>query len=237
MKTIQIFVVFHKLIFDTCYENIPQEDLDKYFTFIAVNKDIEKIYTPNKYKIINEWELPIYDNNFQEKGYNENSAMYHVYINDLHVPYDYIGFFQYDMKFNNDIIKFLHTNIDATPNVYFPFLLYDYNFCCRTCDDDSIMEGAVQEFKLFHDVEFDKTIKFPLYNTYVIPKSLYEKTMKWVVQLYDKLYPLLQNSKHQNKGHIGTVYERVMAFSLAQEKLPHILLNIQHNHDLKNLAY
>ena len=93
---IQIFIVFHKYIFDECYKNIPQDILDKYFTFIAVNKNIQKIYS-KKYKVINEWELPIYDSTFQERGYNENSAIYHVYANNLHKPYKSIGFFQYDM--------------------------------------------------------------------------------------------------------------------------------------------
>jgi hypothetical protein len=103
MDNIHIFVVFHKYIFDECYKHIPQEILYKYFTFIAVNPKIEKCYTKNKYKIINEWDLPIYDSTFQERGYNENSAIYHIYINNLHKKYNYIGFFQYDMEFNDKI--------------------------------------------------------------------------------------------------------------------------------------
>ena len=89
----QIFVVFHKFIFDECYLNIPQNILDTYFTFIAVNETIPKSYQQNKYKVINEWDLPIYDKTFQEKGYNENSAIYHVFINNLHKNYNMIGFF------------------------------------------------------------------------------------------------------------------------------------------------
>ena len=68
MDDIQIFIVFHKNIFDDCYKNIPEDILLKYFTFYAVNENIEKYYTQNKYKIINEWELPIYNNSFQEIG-------------------------------------------------------------------------------------------------------------------------------------------------------------------------
>jgi hypothetical protein len=89
-----------------------------YFTFYAVNKDIEKSYTPNKYKIVHEWELSIYNKTFQERGYNENSAIYHVYANNLHKNYKYVGFFQYDMKFNNNIIEFLQKNISQTPILF-----------------------------------------------------------------------------------------------------------------------
>lgn len=67
MVDFQIFIVFHKHIFDECYTHIPDDILYTYFTFIAVNPSIKKYYTPNKYKVINEWELPIYDKSFQER--------------------------------------------------------------------------------------------------------------------------------------------------------------------------
>ena len=49
----QIYIVFHKYIFDECYENIPEDILREYFTFIAVNEKIPKNYNANKYKVIN----------------------------------------------------------------------------------------------------------------------------------------------------------------------------------------
>ena len=54
----------NKYIFDSCYEKIPIDILNKYFTFIAVNENIVKSYTLNKYNVINEWELPRYDKTF-----------------------------------------------------------------------------------------------------------------------------------------------------------------------------
>jgi hypothetical protein len=41
-----------KRYYDECYENIPQEILDKYFTFYAVNEKIPKEYTKDKYKVV-----------------------------------------------------------------------------------------------------------------------------------------------------------------------------------------
>ena len=133
MHDIQIFIVFHKNIFDECYKNIPDYILNKYFTFLAVNKNIPKNYTKNKYKIMNEWELPIYDNTFQERGYNENSAIYHIYINNLHKDYKYIGFFQYDMLFNDNIIDFLQKNITQIPTCFY-FSIQDFDFCCNNLE-------------------------------------------------------------------------------------------------------
>jgi hypothetical protein len=48
-------------------KNIPHDILTKYFTFIAVNENIPKIYTPNKYKIINEWEYPFMTKHFKKE--------------------------------------------------------------------------------------------------------------------------------------------------------------------------
>jgi hypothetical protein len=148
---IQLYVVFHKNIFDECYENIPSDILYKYFTFIAVNEKIPKKYTPNKYKIINEWELPIYDKTFQERGYNENSAIYHVYANKLHSTYDYIGFFQYDMKFNHNIIDFIKNNIQD-PSVYFTYRVHDFDFCTY----DTWNEINTAEYVIKNYIEFLK---------------------------------------------------------------------------------
>lgn len=40
-EKLQFYVVFHEKIFDECYKDIPQDILDKYFTFIAVNENIK----------------------------------------------------------------------------------------------------------------------------------------------------------------------------------------------------
>ena len=238
MEKIQIFVVFHKYIFDGCYSAIPDDVLYKYFTFIAVNKNIEKKYTPNRYKVINEWELPIYDNKFQERGYNENSAIYHIYANELHKEYDYIGFFQYDMIFKENIINLIQTHVTSTP-INFYFNSYDFNFCSYdTWNEPDTLEYIIKDYEKFFNTSFNKSYKFPLYNSYIIPTNLYKKIMKWVIQLYDKLYPWCINPPNMGHfGHIGGIYERIMAYAIGSENLQNINLNIAHDINLKNISY
>ena len=45
MSHLQLFIVFHSVLYDDYYKDIKQEDLDKYFTFVAVNKNIDKKFT------------------------------------------------------------------------------------------------------------------------------------------------------------------------------------------------
>ena len=247
---IQIFIIFHKNIFDDCYKNISTDVLDKYFTFVAVNKNIPKQYTKNKYKIINEWELPIYNNTFQERGYNENSAIYHIYINNLHKEYNYIGFFQYDMIFKDNIIDYLYKNIEDIKNtecneitenntIYFPLELYDFNFCSyQTWNEPKTLDYVINDYEKFYNVKFSKNEKYPLFNTYIIPINIYEKIMKWIIQLYDKIYPwCMQYPNKTHFGHIGGIYERIMGYALGQEKMIYKNINIEHNHFYKNLSY
>jgi len=248
MGDFQIFVVFHKYIFDECYKNIPDDVLYKNFTFFAVNKNIEKgvlidktvdkEYAQNKYKIINEWDLPIYDETFQKRGYNENSAIYHVYMNNLHKDYKYIGFCQYDMTFNDNIINFLQQNITGKPTC-FSCNPYDFNFCAyRTWNELYTLNYIIKDYEKFNDKPFTMTCKYPLCNTYIIPSETYDKIMKWVTQLYPKIFPwCIQPPNITTFGHIGGIYERIMAFAVGEENMHYIEINISHDHKYKQLSY
>jgi hypothetical protein len=234
---IQIFVVFHKHIFDECYDNIPDDILYKYFTFLSVNEKIPKHYTKNKYKIINEWELPIYDSKFQTRGYNENSSIYHVFMNNLHKPYQYIGFFQYDMVFKDNIVQFLQFKLNIPTCFYYE--LYNFKFCSyQTWNEPPTLDYIIKDYEKFYNKSFTKTCHYPLFNSFIIPIETFEKVMNWVIQLYDKLYPWCINPPYATHfGHIGGIYERVMAYAIGEESLRSIKLNISHDHYYKKLSY
>lgn len=238
---IQIFIVFHKYIFDECYESIPQDFLDKYFTFIAVNENIPKYYTQNKYKIINEWELNIYDKLFQERGYNENSAIYHVFINNLHKNNKYIGFFQYDMKFErsfvNELINIVNNN--ENNNTCYCIMPRNYNFCTYdTWKEPKTADFIINDYECFHKKLFNKNKEGPLLNAFIIYAKNYDNIMSWVTQLYNKLYPwCVQEPNWTYKGHIGNIYERVMAYAISQVSDKIELINVTHDGRFKPKCY
>lgn len=236
MTEFQIFIVFHKHIFDECYQSIPGDMLYKYFTFIAVNPSIKKYYTLDKYKIVNEWELPIYDKSFQERGYNENSAIYHVRANQLHKPYKYIGFFQYDMKFRDNIVSFLQKNITPVPTLY-SFNRYNFNFCSyETWNEPKTREYIIRDYEQFYQKPFTKERQYPLFNSYIIPVETYEKVMVWVSQLYSKLYPwTMEPPNATHFGHIGGIYERIMGYAIGEEDLEYVEVRVDHDNNFKML--
>jgi hypothetical protein len=240
-KKLQIFVVFHNKLFDGCYEQIPADILKEYFTFIAVNERYKKEYTPNKYKIINEWELPIYNPYMQQQGYNENSAIYHIYANNLHKEYDQIGFLQYDMILNGDII----TKILQSPIEHHLLFRDSFEDCTKVYKNDKdyeTIEFIVKDYEKFFNTMFEKKESACCnYNSYIIPIRIFEKIMPWIIQLYDKMYPRFCGPPYSVRchrfGHIGEIFERAMAMSIYQEDLPNELLSVQHRQELKMYCY
>jgi hypothetical protein len=229
----QLFVVFHKKIYDECYKDIPQEILDKYFTFYAVNENIPKEYTKDKYKVVNEWELPYYNDQFQKKGYNENSAIYHVIKNKLHEPYKYVGFFQYDMVFTINSINTILNGIGETPTCFY-LTACNYGYCAEeTWNEPYVMEYLTSHYEHCYNKKFSRSYKniYPLYNSYVIPVETYEKVMGWVSMFYNRVGAIVVQTHF---GHIGGLYERIMAFAIGEENLNMIKLDINHDHGYKN---
>jgi len=229
----QLFVVFHKKIFDECYDNIPQDILDKYFTFVAVNPDIPKTYTKDKYKIVNEWELPEYNAQFQQKGYNENSVIFHVMRNELYKEYKYVGFFQYDMIFTMSVLDTIISEMNEIPTCFY-LDARNYGYCAKeTWNEPPVMAYLTSYYEEFHNKKFSYSYNdvYPLLNSYVISVDTYEKVMKWVYTLYSKIGSIVEQ-KHF--GHIGGLYERIMAFAIGEENLRMIKLDIAHDHMYKN---
>ena len=228
--TVQIFIVFHSKIFDECYKDIPADVLYTNFTFLAVNETIAKSYTPGKYKIVNEWELPIYDKTMQEKGYRENSALYHVYVNKLHTPYTHVGFFQYDMVFSSNLIPYVESTIREESLSYFPLEVVDFTGITANIDS-GLSATIITEYELFFNLEFRKDKQYPLCNSYILPIHNYEHVMSWVSQLYDRLYPLCGPSC------VAGAYERVMSYAISQETLVTKSIDVHHEWPhFKNLA-
>jgi hypothetical protein len=198
-----------------------------------VNPNIPKVFTANKYRIVNEWDLPIYDKTLQEKGYNENSAIYHVYINNLHKPYSHVGFFQYDMVFNKNILDDVSSAIMQTPDpVYFALMLETFHFCSNVYwFNPNMIPNVIKDYESFFSEKFNYNTLYPLLNTYILPVKTYEKVMSWVSPLIYKIHEeTMKNYNMQTvRCSMSIFYERIIAFAIGQEKISSILIrDVEH---------
>ena len=119
------------------------------------------------------------------------------------------------MHFEDNIIDFLQQNITEIPQ-YFTIAPYDFDYCSfQTWGELETLNYIIDDYEKFFNKSFNKQIKYPLLNNYVIPIETYEKIMKWVIQLYDKIYPWsVEPPNMSHFGRIGGIYERVMAYAV-----------------------
>jgi len=174
---VKYFVIFHKKIHEECYSELSKEQLQN-FCFVAVNPKIEKEYPKDpKYNILKERELPLYYPHLQEENFRENSFLVHCFVNKIYEDYDFVGFFQYDMYFKKDSLDLDFSKTNCLSCHYFTEYIFNPTIplgSIQRCIDIIICNYPEVKSKLSH------TSKFPLGNTYILPKDLYMKVANFL---------------------------------------------------------
>jgi len=185
-----LFIVYHKVLYDKFYETITKEN-QKYIIFYGVKDKVE--HTPLQLPIIYEYELPVYNSELQEKRFNEASAFYHIYTNQLYNHTQYIGFFQYDMCIDNVSLNQVKDTIQTRPNkstIFSSFYAIDESKH-DLCGSLRLLTEPMDRFGSLLDnynTCFSKRytladiIQAPwiMCNTFIIPCRMYEKYMSWI---------------------------------------------------------
>jgi len=144
------------------------------------------------------------------------------------------------MKFRDNIVCFLQRYImpEQTPlPTLFSFARYNFRFCSyETWNEPKTLDYIIQDYEHFYGKPFTKDKQYPLFNSYIISTETYEKIMAWVTQLYKKLYPWsMEPPNASHFGHIGGIYERIMAYAIGEENLQYIHVNVEHDNNFKML--
>ncbi len=129
MKRWKIFVTFFKKLYDIHY-TVDCSFNSKNFTFVKVNEKYVMDLSDNEldYDIFVEHDFTIYEPNLQKKGYHESSVLYHVYKNNVHNDFDYIGFIEYDHVLRNNFTEDIQRMIDsANPDLLFVFNKFTFH--------------------------------------------------------------------------------------------------------------
>lgn len=110
----KIYVTFFKNLYDDHYLVDRTWNPDN-FSFVKVNDRYPMELGENRlpYNILNEHDFPVFRPDLQEKGYCENSVIWHLYKNDVHKAYDYIGFIEYDHVLAENFTQTMQKRLDA----------------------------------------------------------------------------------------------------------------------------
>jgi hypothetical protein len=179
--SLEIFVIFHKKYFPDMYEELDDEE-KACLTFVAVNENIEKEgELPEKY--VKEWELPLYDPDWQKNNWMNGGVNHHIVLNKVSKA-DYIGFVQYDMKFPKGSIhklkKMLNPNIGVslkTMNLHDLLATSTYGFY-----EIDLFNYALTQLPPL------KSNRFPLYHNCFMLREKYEEIMPKILIIDKQLY-------------------------------------------------
>jgi hypothetical protein len=188
-------------------------------------------------RTVYENELPIYNSSFQKNHYQEGSAMYHVYANNLANGSDYVGFFHYDMKFGKDSINIAKNIAMRSPNTNYIFYIdfFAHAFIggqtAIIADYPKLVGGLTSYNKYFgtsYSAEVLVTTQMIIADTFIVPTRLYEKLMAWMMAYFiddiaDSFYDQAQDLEFNASHIIEALTGMFLALEVVQGAVYHRL--------------
>ena len=236
----QIYIIFHKNIYETCYKDLSSNYIDK-LKFFAVNSKIQKI-VPEKFmnQIIIERNLHNYNPLLQMCNFCEDSVFLHVLKNKELMEKEYIGFFQYDMILQNSLFETIEIALKENKNPTLFFFYKENSY--RHLDQCICLKGWEVIVNIYNSIfETNHTIQFviqnhiPLYHTYVLPKHIFIKMMCFFEKVYPVLIELLGNETRHLPYHFERCHGIFLLFQKVEKHLAWIQLpGITHSDTLKD---
>jgi hypothetical protein len=213
----QLAVIGHEKFYKETIEDIPIEDVKKYFKFVCVNEKLPK-YIPDEYPkecVVNEWEIEHYEPFYQENKFYQNSFFFNLMnmIDTLNLKQ--VGFFQYDMVFTNDIVQEIKTKCEDE-KAAIGFYPYPIEHLFEILQP-GVWQFVIQKYSNFFQISVDteKLDKMPLalFHTFVIPVENYKRVMCFVKDVLKNIVTFLGNDTR----HMAGTLERVIALALNLE--------------------
>ena len=184
-SSLEIFVIFHRKIYPEMYKDLDTDELEC-LRFVAVNENTqtrENDETPNGTPLIKEWELPMYNPQWQEQNWMNGGVNHHLILNKIPKA-EYIGFVQYDMKFPKGSIRKLKNIL--RPNIGVSIKTMDFLHLIGTST------FGFHEFDLYNyaisQLPNIKSKNFPLFHNCFMLRSLYEQIMPNLLKIDETLF-------------------------------------------------
>lgn len=219
MTKLQIYNIWHSKIYDELYSKVSDVDM-KDIVMFGVNEDYEKTYTPHRYNVLFEYDLPIYNPVLQKHGYCQTTCMWHLWKNAPVTykaqPLDYIGFIQYDMEIEENMMQHIRDVVAKASaqgqEVIFheqtEHILQSIHWCKGVAIpyEESALQHYNEYFQtaytMFDFLHNPRIQIVPLVHTFVIPVPMFDKMMGWIESYIAKLetmYPSYVSNRSQSE--------------------------------------
>ena len=218
---LNIYIVFHDTVEPAYYDALDADEKSTLTLFGVKERQTTGMRT------VYEDELPIYNSSFQKNHYQEGSALYHVYANNLASESDYVGFFHSDMKFGKDsinIAKNIATRSPTTTHIFYIDLFAHAFIGGQTAiiaDYPKLLGGLKSYNEYFgtsYSAEVLVTTQMIIADTFIIPTRLYEKLMAWMSAYFiDDIADRFYDQAHDLEFNAGHIIEALTGMFLALE--------------------
>jgi len=172
---LEIFVIFHKKIYPEMYSELTPEEY-RCLKFVAVNNALGGD--------INEWELPIYNQSWQDTKWMNGGVNHHLILNKK-VTKRFSGFVQYDMKFKTGSILYIWEQLSRNPNIGVSLRTMNMTMLVGTSTfgfgDWNLYERALAEYSS-HGLSM-KSKNFPLFHMCIMESSKWYEIMPIVLDI------------------------------------------------------
>jgi hypothetical protein len=209
---LKVFTVFHRALDERLvYPEFSPEEKRRFFTHYAVNaKWPEKqvirldgsLLPPGEKseEVVVEYQLPWHDPEIQSRGFMETSCYIHLFKNNLHLPYDYVGVCQYDMRWNAAAANVLRGLAGAATHpptawgiVCGPIMNNRGQFHPWTFAHLRDWKYLVESYNRFFGTQWTMKMlvdkPFTLYQTYLLPREEFAMLAAWLGTFCRQVYP------------------------------------------------
>jgi hypothetical protein len=237
----KIFVTFFQNLYDGHY-SVDRTWNPGNFTFVKVNDRYPQEMGDNRlpYDIFVEHDFLIFRPNLQEKGYCENSVMWHLYKNGVHRDYDYIGFIEYDHVLTADFTQTMQKRLnDSSGEIIFSFQYFTFR---QLWDQAIIMNPyrrekvdgradspwnciklVLKDYNDFYQTDhmLERLVAkdcFPICHSLLMPSAMFDRLMTFQAAVMES--GKVEGYHRHNWRAPAVLMERYLAVSLALEDAP-----------------
>lgn len=234
-KTWRSHIIFHKNLLREHYEVDKTFDLEKY-TFIKTNEKVDTDYDAAFFgqNIIKEWEIGnTYNPDLQQKSYMAPSAIYHAYKNKLHSRYDYVGFMEYDLIFNEDTTDAIQKLVDDNDELIVPFSYQhplkrlrgqgDIRMDNKNCIDH-LFEMYNSHYKTNHKIKKYESTLVTSQQSFLCDVNTFKRVMPFIVKIIDG--KLCEKSGCFRRP--STILDRAFGIALMLDKVEKKPIHLKH---------
>jgi hypothetical protein len=234
MTKLNFFAVTYDTFLDKAVEHLTESELSNVVCY-ATQKKVKKNITPKVKTIINEWELPWNNYDFQTYQFYEYGALAHLFNNqDIIKDLTHVGIVHYDVIFNKESINEIYKKIDQENNtIFYQMLRPKEQLSLSFFEVSRLCEFMSERLGVFVNPEIPWTQGWVSECMSVTPKDIFLKFGEFLSLHYKDIINILKNNTWNIMNHcphrVCGIVERMWGFylmSLPNNKVP---MNITHD--------